>query len=150
MPGKKNSVDNYNGGNSNRLKRSPGKFNTTPKNRATRSVNSSASGSSNSSTGSSYITGGNGLRIDRRSVEAASRGYWNDALRLPNTPQGIERGLALERIYKSYRIQNETFLIVKWKDCSMVDAVLLTRLIELYPHLVIEYFETLEMRCVDM
>lgn len=143
-------MDSYKGGKSNRLKRSPGKCNTTPKNRATRSVNSSASGSSNSSTGSSYITGSNGLRIDMRSVESASRGYWNEALRLPTTPQGIERGLVLEKIYKSYRMDNDTFLIVKWKDCTMLDAVLLTRLIELYPHLVIEYFETLEMRCVDM
>lgn len=150
MPAQKQNVGNYNGVNSNKSKRSPRKYNSTPKNRGIRSINSSVSGSSNSSAGSSYITGSNGLRIDRQSVEAASKGYWNEALRLPATPQGIERGLVLETIYKSYKMFNDTFLIVKWKDCSLLDAVLLTRLIELYPHLVIEYFETLEMRCVDM
>lgn len=110
---------------------------TTPQKQRTKPMNNSSSGSSNISAGSSLAGELSKIPIH----------MWDEALRLSGSPQGIERGLVLEKILSSFKMRGETFLIVKWKGLSVHDAVLLNGLTELYPYIVIEYFEKLQMRC---
>lgn len=155
----KSGNDPYNNNNTSvnpkRVSSSPGKseecntpsipkLQATPKSQRTKPMNSSSSGSSNISAGSSL---GGELSVDSCNIQLAQLDTWDQTLRLPGRPQGIERGLVLEKILKSFKMRGETFLIVKWKGLSVLDAVLLNGLTELYPHIVIEYFEKLEMRC---
>lgn len=99
---------------------------------------------SNISSGSSL---GSELFIDSCNIQLSQLNAWDHTLRMPARPQGIDRGLVLDKIFKSFQTRGETFLIVKWKGLFVLDAVLLNRLTELYPHIVIEYFEKLDMRC---
>ncbi|EDW61050.1 putative uncharacterized protein DDB_G0290989 [Drosophila virilis] len=98
----------------------------------------------------SSVGGSSGSSAGARGGSATSNisqvGNWDDSLQLPARPQGIERGLALEKILKSFKMRGETYLVVKWKAVSVLDAVLLSGVIELYPHIVIEYFEKLQLR----
>lgn len=105
--------------------------------------------SRSSSSGGSSARSNKSARAPSSSSNSHARpmGNWDDALQLPARPQGIERGLALEKILKSFKMRGETYLVVKWKAISVLDAVSLSGVIELYPHIVIEYFEKLQLRC---
>ncbi|KRG04985.1 verprolin [Drosophila mojavensis] len=74
-------------------------------------------------------------------------GRWDDALNLQARVQGLQRGLTLEKILKVFKMRGETYLVVKWKTLTTPDAVSLCSIIDMYPHLVIEYFEKLQLRC---
>ncbi|KAH8300314.1 hypothetical protein KR044_012729 [Drosophila immigrans] len=76
-------------------------------------------------------------------------GRWDECLTVPTQVYGVEMGLTLEKILKSFKIKGETYLVAKWRDRATPDAVKLKKLVALYPHLVIEYFERLEMRTVE-
>ncbi|XP_034111211.1 DNA topoisomerase 1 isoform X1 [Drosophila albomicans] len=76
-------------------------------------------------------------------------GIWRDHLTASTKCYGIELGLPLEKVLKTFRINGETFVVAKWRNRVTPDAVKLKVLNALYPHLVIEYFENLEMRTVD-
>lgn len=102
--------------------------------------------SSVSSVGGSSGSSASTTRAGSATSHISQVGNWDDSLQLPARPQGIERGLALEKILKSFKMRGETYLVVKWKAVSVVDAVLLSGVIELYPHIVIEYFEKLQLR----
>lgn len=79
----------------------------------------------------------------------ADSSRWDYDLRMPEKPQGLERGLTLEKIVKAFKIKGETFLVTKWKNCSMLDIVPSSRLVELYPHVMIQYYEKLELRSIE-
>ncbi|XP_064543201.1 chromo domain-containing protein rhino-like [Drosophila montana] len=102
--------------------------------------------SSMSSVGGSSGSSASTTRGGSATSHISQVGNWDDSLHLPARPQGIERGLALEKILKSFKMRGETYLVVKWKTVSALDAVLLSGVIELYPHIVIEYFEKLQLR----
>ncbi|KAH8370971.1 hypothetical protein KR093_005701 [Drosophila rubida] len=76
-------------------------------------------------------------------------GRWDESLTVPTHAYGIDMGLVLEKVLKSFKIRGETYLVAKWRNRTTPDAVKMKKLVALYPHLVIEYFEKLEMRTVD-
>ncbi|XP_017866775.1 PREDICTED: uncharacterized protein C6orf132 homolog isoform X2 [Drosophila arizonae] len=74
-------------------------------------------------------------------------GRWDDALNVQARVQGFQRGLTMEKVLKVFKMRGETYLVVKWKTVTTPDAVSLCSVIDKYPHLVIEYFEQLQLRC---
>ncbi|KAL7736358.1 hypothetical protein ACLKA6_014828 [Drosophila palustris] len=90
----------------------------------------------NTSSGSNGNVASNGIDSHR----------WDYDLRVPDKPQGIERGLTLERIVKAFNLRGEVFMVTKWKNCGTLDIVPASRLTELYPHVMIQYYEKLELR----
>ncbi|XP_016976533.1 chromo domain-containing protein cec-3 isoform X2 [Drosophila rhopaloa] len=70
-----------------------------------------------------------------------------EAWRVPErkAPFGLSRGLELEKVHHSFRVRDHFFLFVTWKGCSIMDAVLIEEIKDLYPTHLIEYFESLKI-----
>ncbi|XP_030245464.1 uncharacterized protein LOC115564854 [Drosophila navojoa] len=79
---------------------------------------------------------------------AGGMGRWDDALNIQTRIQGLQRGLPLEKIVKVFKMRKEVYMMVKWKTVSSLDAVPINALSELYPHVVLEFFEQLDF-CSD-
>lgn len=83
----------------------------------------------------------------KRRVSQELMPFLFDARPSEHTQFGLNRGLQLEKILSSFKIASEIFCVVKWKRLGTLDSVPARSLYDLFPQVLINYFQQLEHKC---